>query len=155
MNQDEFAKIIAGVTATIVDRPLDAGLEVDLNTRYPAGGATFQEIQGACRDAVAAGWMCSREAGGIRFGRVLKPTAATHGFSVDVVEMNDVIGPHHVHPKGEIDLVLPLDPAARFDGRGAGWKVYAPGSAHSPTVTQGRAWVLYLLPDGEIEFSRA
>ena len=43
---------------------------------------------------------------------------------------------------------------ARFDGQDAGWKVYAPGTAHFPTVTGGAALVLYLLPNGEIEFPR-
>jgi hypothetical protein len=32
--------------------------------------------------------------------------------------------------------------------------VYPPGSAHRPTVSGGRALVLYLLPEGRIEFSR-
>jgi hypothetical protein len=70
-----------------------------------------------------------------------------------VVDMDDCIGPHHRHPNGEIDLVMPLTPDARFDGQGAGWKVYPPDSAHRPTVSQGRALVLYLLPDGRIEFT--
>ena len=43
---------------------------------------------------------------------------------------------------------------ARFDGRPAGWLVCPPGSAHRPTVSQGRALVLYLLPQGQIEFTR-
>ncbi|MEX2322047.1 MAG: DUF4863 family protein, partial [Saccharospirillum sp.] len=64
-----------------------------------------------------------------------------------------VAGPHHRHPNGEVDMVIPLDPDARFDGTPAGWKVYAPHSAHSPTVTGGKAIVLYFLPDGAIEFS--
>jgi hypothetical protein len=84
----------------------------------------------------------------------VKPGALTHGFSVDVVEMNHVIGPHHRHPNGEIDLVMPLEGAARFDGHGAGWLVYEPGSAHRPTVSGGKALVLYLLPEGAIEFTR-
>ncbi|MBP6368696.1 MAG: DUF4863 family protein, partial [Burkholderiales bacterium] len=42
---------------------------------------------------------------------------------------------------------------ATFDGQGAGWVVYGPGSAHSPTVAGGRALVLYLLPQGAIEFT--
>ena len=58
-----------------------------------------------------------------------------------------------MHPEGEIDLVMPLSPAARFDGTPAGWKVYPPGSGHCPTVSQGRALVLYLLPEGRIEFT--
>jgi len=106
--------------------------------------------------------MCQREHGGIRFGRVLKATPRTHGFSVDVVDMDDIAGPHHRHPNGEIDLVMPLASgdgvaaggAATFDGQSAGWKVYGPGSAHRPTVRGGRALVLYLLPDGAIEFTR-
>lgn len=44
--------------------------------------------------------------------------------------------------------------AARFDGRPAGWCVYGPGSAHRPTVSGGRALVLYLLPQGQIQFTR-
>jgi hypothetical protein len=68
--------------------------------------------------------------------------------------MEDVAGPHHRHPTGEIDLVLPLSGDARFDGRGAGWVVYGPGSAHRPTVRGGKALVLYLLPQGAIEFTK-
>ena len=48
--------------------------------------------------------------------------------------MNDVAGPRHRHPNGEIDLVMPLSPAARFDGHGAGWVVYGPDSRTGPTV---------------------
>jgi hypothetical protein len=112
-------------------------------------------VHDACLAGIAAGWMCNREHAGIRYGRVVRPGAATHGFSVDVVDMNDVAGGHHRHPNGEIDLVLPLDGAATFDGHGAGWLVYEPGSAHVPTVAGGRALVLYLLPQGAIEFTKA
>ncbi len=43
-------------------------------------------------------------------------------------------------------LTMPLDDAAQFDGRPAGWLVCPPGSAHRSTVTGGRALVSYLLP---------
>jgi len=76
-----------------------------------------------------------------------------HGFSVDVVDMKDLAGPHHVHPLGEIDLIMPIEGDALFDGHGAGWMVYPAQSAHSPTVSNGRALVLYLLPQGKIEFT--
>ena len=33
-------------------------------------------------------------------------------------------------------------------------RVYPPGSAHRPTVAQGRALVLYLLPEGQISFTK-
>lgn len=151
---DHFTTLIAGVTKHIGARPLDAALEDDLNRTFPPGGPALSAVLAACREAIAAGWMCQREAGGIRFGRVVKPGEATHGFSVDVVEMADVVGPHHAHPNGEIDLVMPLEGDARFDGRGAGWVVYGPRSAHRPTVRGGRALVLYLLPGGAIEFTK-
>lgn len=153
MKLETFTALVARVTGRVADRPLDATLAQELNASLPGGGAEVAAIAQACRDAIREGWMCSREAGGIRYGRVVKPGPATHGFSVDVVEMSDVAGPHHRHPNGEIDLVMPLDAAATFDGHGAGWVVYGPGSAHRPTVAGGRALVLYLLPQGAIEFT--
>jgi Domain of unknown function (DUF4863) len=151
---DTFTTLIASITARIASRPLDAVLEAHLNDTIGPGSKEYQTLFGACQAAIEAGWMCNREMSGIKFGRVIKPGPMTHGFSVDVVDMDSVVGPHHVHPNGEIDLVMPLTPEARFDGRGAGWRVYGPQSAHSPTVTRGRALVLYLLPEGKIEFTK-
>jgi len=54
---------------------------------------------------------------------------------------------------GEIDLIMPLTAGATFDGHLAGWCVYEAGSAHSPTVNAGQALVLYLLPQGAIQFT--
>jgi hypothetical protein len=42
-----------------------------------------------------------------------------------------------------------------MSNRRAGWLVYGPGSAHNPTVTHGRAVILYLRPAGAIEFTKA
>ncbi len=154
MTPEKFAQLLAGVTVTLAAKPLDKALEAELNARFPAGGPVFEAVATACRAAVAAGWMCNREHGGIRFGRVARPSPETHGFSIDVVDMNEVVGPHHAHPKGEIDLIMPLEGEATFDGHGAGWLVYGPGSSHRPTLSGGRAHVLYLLPDGAIEFSK-
>ena len=50
-------------------------------------------------------------------------------------------------------MIMPLEGSAKFDGRDAGWLVYGPGSAHRPTVSDGKALVLYLLPKGKIEFT--
>ncbi|HEV2612852.1 MAG TPA: DUF4863 family protein [Noviherbaspirillum sp.] len=151
----EFERLIAGLTQEIAGRPLDASLEAFLNTQYGPGSDLYDKIFDTCRDAVTAGWMCTREGGGIRYGRVLKATDRTHGFSVDVVEMENLAGPHHAHPNGEIDLIMPLTSGAEFDSRPAGWCVYEAGSAHSPTVTTGKALILYLLPQGAITFTRA
>lgn len=154
MTPERFARAMSEVARYIAGRSLDAVLQADLDARFGAGSAWFEEVFAGCREAVAAGWMCSREAGGIRYGRVIQPGPATDGYSVDVVDMRDVKGPHHRHPNGEIDLILPLDAPARFDGQGAGWLVYGPGSAHFPTVSGGRALVVYLLPQGAIEFTK-
>ena len=153
MNREQFQSVIGDLTASLHGLPLDAALAERLNREHPPGSPTFESIVAACKQAVVDGWMCEREANGIRYGRVIKPGADTNGFSVDVVEMNDCVGPHHVHPNGEIDMVMPLEGDARFDGQPAGWKVYPPGSAHRPTVSGGRAYVLYLLPQGAIQFT--
>ena len=150
-----FVSLITWITALIEGLPLDESLEHILESAFPVNGPVFNEIEALCRTGVAEGWLCAREADGIRFGRPVKPGLETHGFSVDVVEMTDVVGPHHAHPNGEIDMIMPLDEAAAFDGRPRGWKVYEAGTAHRPTVTGGRALVLYLLPEGAIVFSTA
>jgi len=155
MTPETFTDLIASISRHIEGKPLDKRLEARLNAEFPSDGPVFQDVVDACRAGVAAGWMCNREGGGIKYGRVVKPSGVTHGFSVDVVEMEDIQGPHHRHPNGEIDMIMPLTPGAKFDGRGAGWLVYGPDSAHSPTVSEGKALVLYLLPQGAIEFTKA
>ena len=154
MTPEQFRDMMSSITEWIQGRPLDKQLETELNDRFAANSKIFQGVFNACREAVVAGWMCNREAAGIRYGRVIKPEPGTHGFSVDVVEMDNIKGPHHRHPNGEIDMIMPLTPGAKFDEHDAGWLVYGPGSAHSPTVSDGKALVLYLLPQGVIEFTK-
>lgn len=154
MTPSDLQAALMPVTAQLAGRALDTQLDAWLNAEHGAASARFAAIQTACRAGVAAGWLCNREAGGIRYGRIFKPAPELQGFSVDVVDMQDLAGPHHSHPLGEIDLIMPLDGAARFDGRSAGWLVLPPGSAHRPTVSQGRALILYLLPEGRIEFTQ-
>ncbi|MGJ7495386.1 DUF4863 family protein [Variovorax sp. RT4R15] len=155
MSKEAFHQLVSALTAEIADRPLDSALDQWLNARHGAGTPTFENLKQACIDGVAEGWLCEREGGGIRYGRVFKAEDALHRFSVDVVDMQDIAGPHHSHPNGEIDLIMPLEGEATFDHRPAGWCVYPPGSAHHPTVASGRALVLYLLPEGQIQFTRA
>ncbi|MGK0298373.1 MAG: hypothetical protein ACI9XC_001994 [Gammaproteobacteria bacterium] len=151
--RDDFQTLIKTVTDFIGDRSLDDSLELDLNQTFSATSLEFKAIESACAVAIKDGWMCKYEAAGIRYGRVIKPSDDLKGYSVDVVDMENTRGPHHRHPRGEIDMVMPTQGDALFDGQSAGWKVYASGSAHFPTVTGGRALVLYLLPAGEIEFT--
>ena len=155
MSPTEFRDQIAQLTAQLAGRPLDASLDAWLNAEHGAGSATYRQLKHACETGAAEGWLCDREGGAIKYGRIFKPAAELHGFSVDVVDMQDIAGPHHAHPDGEIDLIMPQNGDATFDGRPAGWLVCPPGSAHRPTVAQGRALVLYLLPGGRIDFTRS
>ena len=150
---ETFTRRVASVTSAISGLALDSSLEARLNAEFPPGGDFFRETRLACEQAIAAGWMCQQGEGSRRFGRIVQPGEATHGFSIDVVDITDLVGPHHRHPTGEIDMIMPLAPTARFDGRGEGWLVYPADSAHRPTVSAGRALILYLLPNGAIEFT--
>ncbi len=154
MTVEDFQAVVSTVADAIAGRPVDAELGSYLNETFPPDSDAFQAIEKACHAAIADGWMCNYGDAPLRYGRVIKPNDALHGFSVDVVEMDDVKGPHHAHPNGEIDMVMPIDDGAEFDGQGAGWLVYGPDTAHSPTVRGGKALVLYLLPGGAIEFTK-
>lgn len=154
MTPEQFKQTLAGLTAQLAGRPLDAELGRWLNAEYGPASPLYQTLKAACQTGVAEGWLCEREGGGLRYGRIFKPTPELHGFSVDVVDMENLAGPHHAHPTGEIDLIMPIEGEALFDGHPAGWLVCPPGSAHRPTVSQGRALVLYLLPEGRIDFTR-
>ena len=150
----DFRGRLAELTAQIAGRPLDDALDAWLNATHGAGSPVYLGLKQACIQGVAEGWLCDREGGGIRYGRVFKSAEDLHGFSADVVDMKDIAGPHHAHPAGEIELIMPIEGDATFDDRPAGWLVCPPGSAHRPTVAHGRALVLYLLPEGRIEFTR-
>lgn len=150
----QFQQLVAPIARFAQDRALDAALERELNLKFPPEGEPFQRIREACHAGIAAGWMCGEGDAKRRFGRIFEAGEATHGFSVDVVDITDLVGNHHRHPTGEIDMIMPVTPEAKFDGSGAGWLVYAPGTGHRPTVTAGRALILYLLPEGKIDWTQ-
>lgn len=121
-----------------------------LEEKFPVSGETVQTIKRQMREGVQAGWLCEKEAGGVRFSRPKKP-ADEADLSIDAVHMNSA-GPGHTHPNGEVDLCFHVDGAPKFDGRPEGWTVYPPGSWHIPTVSEGTMDILYFLPGGKIEF---
>lgn len=153
MPQSEFLELVGEIATAIGERSLDSALEADLNTRYPANGDAFKRLSALCAEGEAEGWLMSRAAGGIKFGRAVKPGEVAGRMSVDVVRMENCAGPHHVHTTGEIGAVMPIEGQPNFDGKPEGWYVYGPGSDHHPTVSGGEAYVLYFLPDGQIEFT--
>lgn len=155
MSVPELLRLIAPVAEFCAGKAVDAGLMAELNRHFPADGPEFAAIAACLAEGIDAGDFCGKEAGGIRFSRPTKPAPATHDFSVDVVAYGDLAGPHHIHPTGEIDMIVPVDETATFDGHGRGWLVLGPGSGHRPTIAGGQAIVLYLLPQGAIQFTGA
>ena len=155
MTVDEFKVLIKPVTDFVSSSKIDAQLGDELNRRYPPGQETFDTIEKACHAAVEAGWMCANgEEGGPRWGRVIEPGPETGDLSIDVVDLTDWVGSLHSHPRGEVCMIIPVTEGAKFNGMPRGWCAFEPGSSHHPTVSDGRALVLYMLPDGEIEFSK-
>lgn len=153
--QQSFTAAVAMITARIGGRALDSDLQSFLDENFPPGGEAFDDLATLCRQGIDEGWLCDREQGGVKFGRIIKPGPETNGFSVDVVQMEDLAGPYHGHPNGEIDMIIPESSDAKFDGKGQGWMVFTADSEHYPTVTDGKAIILYLLPGGEIDFTRS
>jgi hypothetical protein len=153
MNIDQFQTLLKPVTDYVSGQTVNIELAGELDRRFPRDGETFNAIEAACHEAIAEGWMCTQGTEGRRFGRIIEAGDETGGLSVDVVDLKDIVGPHHRHPTGEICMVMPVTENARFDGKQRGWCVYEPGSDHRPTVTDGEALVLYMLPAGKIEFT--
>ncbi len=153
MSQARFEELVAEITKAIGDKPLDDALGDFLNQNYPADGEAYRDMAASLGEGEGEGWVCGREAAGIRYGRIVKPGGITGVFSTDVVRMENVKGPHHIHPTGEIGWIIPVSGTPTLDGMGKGWYVYPPMSDHWPTVEGGDTYVLYFLPNGEMEFT--
>ena len=79
-DQEVFRQRIAAITSKIAARSLDAALDTWLNAEWGAGSAMFADLEQSCRQGVADGWLCDREGGGLRYGRIFKPAADLGGF---------------------------------------------------------------------------
>jgi len=115
-------------------------------------GLDLEAVRRALLEAHGEGWLTAKEAGGVRFGRLTRPSPESHELSVDVVDMAGAASGAHTHVTGEFDLCFPLEGAPRFDGRPGPWVVYPPGSRHVPTVTGGRMLIVYFVPGGQLRF---
>ncbi len=122
-----------------------------LEQEFPFSGEAIQALRADMVQQLEAGSICNRGQDPLRFSRVVKPSTDSLQFSVDAVLMNGA-GPRHCHPQGEIDLCFALDGKPTFDGNPEGWTVYGEESIHIPTVAGGTMLILYLLPDGALEF---
>jgi uncharacterized protein DUF4863 len=157
MGKETLVEALAPVFSALKDaEPNDgARLAERLTRELPLTSDTIRAVRDAARAGVAEGWLCDREAGGVKFSRPVKPSDASAGYSVDAVVMDRVAGPKHTHTNGEINLCFTEDGDAKFCGHREGWVVFPRGSTHVPVVTDGRMLILYFLPGGAIEFAKS
>jgi len=127
--------------------------ERELTRRFDPKGEDARKLNAELVRMLEAGEIAERGELPVRYGRVAKAGEETGGFSIDVVHMNGP-GPRHRHPKGEVDYCVALEGDPSFDGSPPGWVVCPTDSTHVPTVAGGTMLIVYLLPDGEIEFLR-
>ena len=128
-----------------------AAAERELARRLAPGSPRAKELERELVLLLAEGKVANRGALPVRWGRVAKAGPETLDFSIDVVHMNGA-GPEHRHPKGELNYCVALDGQPTFMGQPAGWVVEPPGSQHVPSVAGGTMLIVYLLPEGRIEF---
>jgi hypothetical protein len=157
MGRELLEQALAPIFAALKDaEPNDgAALAERLNRELPPTSDAVRAVHTAAASGVAEGWLCNKEAGGVRFSRPVKPSDASAGYSVDAVVMDRVSGPKHTHTNGEINLCFTEEGDARFCGHREGWVVFPRGSTHVPVVTDGRMLILYFLPGGAIEFAKS
>ncbi len=128
-----------------------AAAEAELTRRLPPDGEKAREINAGLAALLEQGVIAGEGELPVRYSRIAKAGPETSGFSVDVVVMNGP-GPLHRHPLGEVDWCVPLEGSPTFDGRPPGWVVCPTDSVHVPTVADGTMLVVFLLPEGSIEF---
>ena len=152
-------------------KDMTTGIEFEqwLNTKYGVESALYKDLSRLVTLGVKEGWAADTEVAGPRYrrSRVVMPSAETLFFSATAVLLdstdNDQNNPegslragYHLHPYGEINLVVPLNEGAALAGPNGwcygGWTAPAPGSHHFPEVKGGAVISLTFLPAGRIAF---
>lgn len=131
-------------------------IEATLEREFPHAGDPVQAIGALITRGISAGVLADRGQGDTRFSRVAKPSAATHGLSIDLVSMIGA-GLEHTHPAGEVTIGFPATTqtsagGCQFESRSPGWVFLGPGSRHVPRVDGDRMNLLYFLPGGAVEW---
>ncbi len=150
MTAEDLLALLEPLTASLRDLSLadPAAAKAELDARHEIDSPQIQAIRAAMATGVEDGWLLPRESGPVKFGRLAKEQ---NGFSLDVV-LSAGDGPRHKHPLGEINLMFAWSGEPVFDNCEPGWAVFAPDSVHVPGVTGGSMLILYLLPDGAVEW---
>jgi len=149
---ETFRPLVDAATGLDLSDPQAARAE--LEARLDPRGAAGKKVASEIVALYEQGRIADRGAPPVRWSRVAKAGPETARFSIDVVHMTGA-GPRHTHPRGEVNFCIALAGSPRFDGHPPGWVVFPPGSSHVPTAQGGTLLIVYLLPEGAIEFDPA
>ncbi|HIG10527.1 MAG: DUF4863 family protein [bacterium] len=146
---DTFQPLVDAVHGVALDDPQAACAE--LTRRLDPAGPAGLALADALKALLEEGKICDRGEAPVRYSRAAKASLETSQLSVDTVLMCGP-GPRHRHPTGEASFAIAIDGEPLFDGQAPGWVVLPPDSVHTPTVEGGTMLIVYLLPDGKMEF---
>ncbi|HTR10913.1 MAG TPA: DUF4863 family protein [Paraburkholderia sp.] len=176
MSQTPFATHLDELVARFIpflqevkDMTTGTAVEQWLNTKYGIESELYQDLARLLTLGVNEGWVAATEVAGPRYRRslVVTPSAQTFFFSATSVLLDSTDNaqnnpegsfraPYHLHPYGEINLVVPLNDGAALAGPNGwchgGWTAPEPGSHHFPEVKGGAVVSLTFLPAGRIAF---
>ncbi|KAM0458590.1 hypothetical protein ACHAPV_005982 [Trichoderma viride] len=148
--------------AEIEDQTPGAELEARLNSEFGPGTPYYDDFSSLVRQALVndEGWVSKEGIDGANFrlSDICPPSEDTKFFSILTVYLENDGYEHiaHVHPYGELNCVIQLDPTAEMEGfqgwQGAGWTSPEPGSHHAPSVRGGGLIALVFLPAGRLAF---
>ncbi|HXZ08708.1 MAG TPA: DUF4863 family protein [Paraburkholderia sp.] len=168
-DKDELVARLIPFLQEVKDMTPSTGVEQWLNTKYGVGSELYKDLARRITLGVKEGWAADADVAGPRYrrSRLVAPCAETFFFSVTAVLLDSTDNTqhnpegsfradYHMHPYGEINLVVPLDEGAALAGPNGwchgGWTAPAPGSHHFPEVKGGAVITLAFLPAGRIAF---
>lgn len=153
----------------IKDQTPGTGLERWLNLTYGPGSALYEDFAALIKAGIEEGWAANVQIDGPRYrrSRLCEPGAETFHFSITAVYMDSTEpdpggrrtyrGDYHLHPYGELNMVVPLNEGAALAGPNgwceAGWTAPSPGSHHYPEARGGAVIALFYLPAGRISYN--
>ncbi|KAF7588997.1 hypothetical protein BBP40_004928 [Aspergillus hancockii] len=165
-NQQRLINRAQEFLAEVEDLTPGKELETRLNRDYGPGNPYYEDFCKLIRQGLAdnEGWVATDEIQGVKYrrSRISAPSDLNRYFSITAVYMESeegLRGQYHLHPYGEINCVIQLDPSAELMGmsgwQGAGWTSPAPGTHHFPEVRGGALVALFFLPAGRISYNKA
>ncbi|MBM7124026.1 DUF4863 family protein [Dyella flava] len=166
-SKDELVARFIPLLQEVKDMTTSTQVEQWLNTKYGVESELYKDLARLITLGVKEGWAADIEVAGPRYRRslVVTPSAETHFFSATAVLLDSTDNTqnnpegsfranYHLHPYGEINLVVPLNEGAALAGPNGwchgGWTAPAPGSHHFPEVKGGAVISLTFLPAGRI-----